>query len=64
MDTQTIKLNTALITGRVRRAEKLAGRAPGEVTLLAATKTRTPEEIRAVRLCFPLRFQGSPQTHR
>lgn len=48
MDTQTIKLNTALITGRVRRAEKLAGRAPGEVTLLAATKTRTPEEIRAV----------------
>ena len=37
-----------MIRQRLAAAAKRSGRAPEEITLLAATKTRTPEEIRAV----------------
>lgn len=48
MDTELIKANTAEIRSRLVHAAKQCGRSPDEITLLAATKTRTPDEIRAV----------------
>ena len=48
MDIELIKENTARIRSRLVQAANQCGRAPEEITLLAATKTRTPEEIRAV----------------
>lgn len=36
------------LRARIARAAERSGRDPGEVTIVAATKTRTPEEIRAV----------------
>lgn len=50
MDLETVRLNTARVRLCVDRAAKSAGRAPSEITLLAATKTRSPEEIRAAIL--------------
>ena len=48
MDIEAIKANTAEVRSRLCLAAKLSGRSAEEITLLAATKTRTPEEIRAV----------------
>ena len=42
------KENVQKIKERIERACKRVGRDPGEVTILAASKTRTPEEIREV----------------
>ena len=48
MNIEVIKANTAEIRSRLVCAAKQGGRSPDEITLLAATKTRSPEEIRAV----------------
>ena len=42
------KENVQKIKERIERACERAGRDPGEVSILAASKTRTPEEIREV----------------
>ena len=47
MNTELIKANTEQIRLKLCAAAKESGRHPEEITLLAATKTRTPEEIRA-----------------
>ncbi len=46
----------AVVRERIRRAELVAGRRPGSVTLLAVSKTRTPEEIRSAAAAGQLRF--------
>ena len=43
-----VRENVQKIKERIERACERAGRDPGEVSILAASKTRTPEEIREV----------------
>ena len=43
-----VRENVQKIKERIERACKRVGRNPGEVSILAASKTRTPEEIREV----------------
>ncbi|MGN1452240.1 MAG: YggS family pyridoxal phosphate-dependent enzyme [Eubacteriales bacterium] len=47
MESGQIKRNTEEVRRRLDEAVRLSGRPAGSVCLLAATKTRTPEEIRA-----------------
>lgn len=47
MESGQIKKNTEEVRRRLDEAVRLSGRPAGSVCLLAATKTRTPEEIRA-----------------
>ena len=43
---ETIAANVAAVRENMRRAAEAAGRDPGEITLVAATKVQTSETIR------------------
>ncbi len=47
MNAEQIRQNVAQVRSRIAAAARREGRDPGGITLLAATKTRTPDEIRA-----------------
>ncbi|TAJ91659.1 MAG: YggS family pyridoxal phosphate-dependent enzyme [Gammaproteobacteria bacterium] len=53
---KTIALRLKSLRDRILDAERLHGRPPGSVALLAVSKTRSAEEIRAARAAGQLRF--------